>query len=53
MKPDVSGSAQVNGRLDVTTQQRTDVDLLYVGTCSMWCDIVILAKTVPALFRGT
>lgn len=52
VKPGVSGLAQVNGRLDVTAGERSNLDLVYVDTCSMWGDIVILAKTVPTFFRN-
>lgn len=49
VRPGITGWAQVNGRLDVTVARRTDLDLAYVDNCSMWRDIVILAKTVPAV----
>ena len=49
VRPGITGWAQVNGRLDVTVAHRTDLDLAYVSGCSMWRDMVILAKTIPAL----
>jgi undecaprenyl-phosphate galactose phosphotransferase len=42
---------QVNGRNDVSYQQRVGMDSWYVRNWSLWHDIVILCKTVPVLIH--
>ena len=51
VKPGVTGLAQVNGRLDVSSESRTDYDLLYVRDCSHRLDTQILARTPMTLLR--
>ena len=51
VKPGVTGLAQVNGRLDVSINERTDYDLVYVGENSLGRDIAIMARTPLTLLR--
>jgi lipopolysaccharide/colanic/teichoic acid biosynthesis glycosyltransferase len=46
---------QVNGRADIDFNGQVELDIEYVNTQSFWNDMVIVAKTVPAvlLSRGS
>lgn len=48
-KPGLTGLWQVSGRSDITYQTRVKLDCWYVRNWSMWQDIVIILKTVPAV----
>ena len=45
VKPGITGWWQVNGRNNLTFEERTSLDLYYVFNWSLWLDIFILAKT--------
>ena len=51
IKPGLTGLWQVSGRNDVTYEQRVQMDSWYVRNWSLWHDIAILCKTVPALLK--
>jgi len=53
-KPGLTGLWQVSGRSDTTYTQRVHLDSWYVRNWTLWHDIAILAKTIPAvlLARG-
>jgi Undecaprenyl-phosphate galactose phosphotransferase WbaP len=51
LRPGITGMWQVNGRNDVSYQQRVGMDSWYVRNWSLWHDIVILCKTVPVLIH--
>ena len=48
-KPGLTGLWQVSGRSDTSYVQRVQLDCWYVRNWSMWHDVAILAKTVPAV----
>ncbi|MEQ8676848.1 MAG: sugar transferase [Aggregatilineales bacterium] len=48
----ITGWWQVNGRSDKPCHLNTDQDLYYIENYSFLLDIVILIKTIPALFKG-
>jgi lipopolysaccharide/colanic/teichoic acid biosynthesis glycosyltransferase len=48
----ITGLWQVSGRNRLTMLEGLVLDLEYVQRCSIWLDIRILARTVPALLRG-
>ena len=48
-RPGLTGLWQVSGRSDTTYQQRVQLDTWYVKNWTLWHDIAILAKTVPAV----
>ena len=52
IKPGITGPVQVNGRGDLNLQQRLELELEYIENYSLWKDIQILAKTIPAVIRG-
>jgi len=49
-KPGLTGLWQVSGRSDITYKARVKLDCWYVRNWSMWQDIAIILKTVPAVF---
>ncbi len=49
VRPGITGLAQVNGRLELTYDETMTYDLEYVDRHSVWGDIAILLKTVPAV----
>jgi exopolysaccharide production protein ExoY len=55
VRPGLTGRWQVSGRNDVSYQHRVLLDAHYVRNWSFLADLVIMAKTVPALFtqRGS
>ena len=53
-KPGMTGYWQVSGRNDVDNyQQRIDFDLYYIHNWSVWLDIIIIARTVREVFKGS
>ena len=54
VKPGMTGFWQVSGRNDVKDYQtRIDFDLYYIHNWSVWLDIIIMIRTVRAVFRGS
>ncbi len=52
VKPGITGPVQINGRGDLNLQQRLELELEYIEHYSLWKDIKILLKTIPAVIRG-
>lgn len=52
IKPGITGLWQVSGRNKLTYRQRVELDARYVKAWSVWADIKILAKTIPAVLRA-
>ena len=53
VKPGITGWAQIHGRASIAWDERIELDVWYVEHRSPWIDLAILARTPPALFRGT
>lgn len=51
--PGISGWAQVNGRNDLTIQDKINLDLWYVDNVSLKTDIKIVFKTIGIVFKKT
>lgn len=51
VSPGITGLWQVSGRNDVSYAQRVAMDSWYVRNWSLWHDIAILCKTLPALLK--
>jgi len=49
-KPGLTGLWQVSGRSDMSYARRVQLDVWYVRNWTMWHDIAILFKTIPAVF---
>ena len=53
VKPGITCLWQVNGRNSIPFEQWMELDLQYIDKWSLWLDLKILARTVPAVLRGT
>jgi sugar transferase EpsL len=53
VRPGITGWAQINGRNASTWEDRFALDLWYVDNWSLRLDLVILARTIVAVFRRT
>jgi len=51
VKPGLTGLVQVSGRNNLSWEQKFNLDFRYVNSISFGFDILILLKTVPALFN--
>jgi exopolysaccharide biosynthesis polyprenyl glycosylphosphotransferase len=49
VNPGITGMWQVSGRSNSTFEDYTRLDLYYVDNWSLWRDVVILCRTLPAL----
>jgi exopolysaccharide biosynthesis polyprenyl glycosylphosphotransferase len=47
--PGITGLQQVSGRSDISFQRWVELDLQYITQQSLWKDIEILLKTIPAV----
>lgn len=50
-RPGLTGLWQVSGRSDTSYAQRVRLDAWYVKNWTLWHDLAILAKTVPAVLK--
>ncbi len=50
-RPGVTGLWQVSGRSDTSYAQRVQLDTWYVKNWTIWHDLAILAKTLPAVLK--
>jgi len=50
VKPGITGMWQVSGRSDTEFEERLKLDEYYVRNWSLWLDIVIILKTIKAVF---
>jgi lipopolysaccharide/colanic/teichoic acid biosynthesis glycosyltransferase len=47
--PGLTGLWQVSGKNNTTFEKMMELDIRYARTCSLWLDIRIIVKTIPAL----
>jgi len=52
MKPGLTGLAQVSGRSLLSFEDWMRLDLQYIDTWSLWLDLRLLFRTLPAVFSG-
>ncbi len=52
VKPGVTGLWQVNGRSDVTLEEMVRLDVEYIRRRSLWLNIAIIIRTVPAVLSA-
>jgi len=52
VRPGITCLWQVNGRSSLPFHEWMELDLEYVTHWSLWLDLQILAKTIPAVLRG-
>jgi exopolysaccharide biosynthesis polyprenyl glycosylphosphotransferase len=53
VRPGITCLWQVNGRSSLPFHRWMELDLQYVRNWSLWLDVQILAKTIPAVLRGS
>jgi exopolysaccharide biosynthesis polyprenyl glycosylphosphotransferase len=53
VRPGITCLWQVNGRSSLPFHKWMELDLQYVRNWSLWLDLQILAKTIPAVLRGS
>jgi undecaprenyl-phosphate galactose phosphotransferase len=51
VRPGITGLWQVSGRNDVLYNERVRMDSWYVRNWSLWHDIAIICKTIPAVLK--
>ncbi len=49
MRPGLTGLWQIRGRSNITFDERILMDLYYIESWSLWLDLRILVRTIPAL----
>lgn len=52
VRPGMTGLWQVNGRSDLSFDQMVRLDLYYAENWSLWLDLKILLRTIPAVVFG-
>ena len=52
VRPGITCLWQINGRSAVSFEHWMDLDMQYIDQWSLWLDMKILAKTIPAVLRG-
>jgi lipopolysaccharide/colanic/teichoic acid biosynthesis glycosyltransferase/GT2 family glycosyltransferase len=52
VKPGMTGPMQVSGRGLLSLDERVQLELDYIAHYSLWRDLIILFKTLPALISG-
>jgi exopolysaccharide biosynthesis polyprenyl glycosylphosphotransferase len=53
VRPGITCLWQVNGRSSIAFEQWMELDQQYVRGWSLWLDMQILAKTIPAVLKGS
>lgn len=50
--PGLTGLWQVSGRASLSFERSIELDILYIEHQSLWLNLIILVKTIPAVLRG-
>lgn len=50
--PGITGLWQISGRADVSYEDRVRLDMSYIRNYSIWMDLQILLRTIPAVLKG-
>ena len=53
VRPGITCLWQVNGRNSLTFDQWMRLDVQYLDERSLWLDLKILARTIPAVLKGS
>jgi lipopolysaccharide/colanic/teichoic acid biosynthesis glycosyltransferase len=53
VRPGITCLWQINGRSGVPFEEWMQMDMEYIDNWSLWLDFKILAKTLPAVVRGS
>jgi lipopolysaccharide/colanic/teichoic acid biosynthesis glycosyltransferase len=52
VRPGITGMWQVSGRSDIDYEERVRLDMNYIRNWTIWLDIQLLIRTIPAVLRG-
>jgi len=52
VKPGITGLWQISGRSDISYDERVSLDMYYIRNYSIWFDLRILFRTIPAVLHG-
>jgi len=52
VKPGITCLWQIKGRSDIPFHQQVQLDMQYIRSQSIWQDLLILLKTIPAVISG-
>ena len=52
VKPGLTGLWQILGRMDLPLSENLEYDFYYINNQSLWLDIEILIRTIPAVIFG-
>lgn len=52
VKPGITCIWQISGRAEIDFNGQVQLDVRYIESCSLWQDIKILCKTIPAVLSG-
>ena len=52
VRPGITGMWQVSGRSDIAYDERVRLDMFYVRNWTIWLDISLLMRTIPAVIAG-
>ncbi len=52
VRPGITCLWQVNGRSSVSFKEWMELDLHYIDHWSLWLDVKVLVKTIPAVWKG-
>jgi lipopolysaccharide/colanic/teichoic acid biosynthesis glycosyltransferase len=52
IRPGITGLWQVSGRSDVSYEERVRLDMYYIRKWTVWLDINLLVRTIPAAIKG-
>lgn len=52
LTPGITGLWQISGRNDLSFDEMVKLDYVYVTNWSLWWDVKILCRTIPAVFAG-
>jgi exopolysaccharide biosynthesis polyprenyl glycosylphosphotransferase len=53
VRPGITCLWQVNGRSNTTFNKWMEMDMEYIDNWSLWLDLKILARTIPAVLKGS
>lgn len=53
IRPGITCLWQVSGRSSVQFERWMELDLEYIDRCSIWLDLKILIRTIPAVLKGS
>ncbi len=52
IRPGITGLWQVSGRSDVSYDERVRLDMFYIRNWTVWLDLQLLLRTIPAVLKG-